>query len=200
MVTRSSTSLDPPDRVLVERVRGGDDRALGHLYDRHAPMVLALARAITESDVDAEEVAEAVFLHLWTHAARYDPERGTVRTYVATVARSRARDLVRMRMRRQEAVHRSAAASSGEFAVPVSNPGVDPEGEILRREVREQLDGLLGKLSREQREAIELAFFGGLTHGEIAARLDQPLGTVKTRIRDGMARLRSVVTEEGLGP
>ncbi len=198
MSTHSATQASPADDELVERIREGDDRALGLVYDRHAPMVFSVTRSITGTDPDAEEVAEAVFLHLWTNPAQFDPRRGSVRTYLATVARTRARDRVRARRRRHEAIQRSAAAGGGEFAAPVSNPGADPAGEVLMSEARGQLDQLLGELSDEQREAIELAFFGGMTQTEIAEELGAPLGTIKTRIRDGMAKLRDTVRQRGL--
>ena len=198
MPTSLTLEPQPPDSALVARVGEGDDRALGLLYDRHAPMVFSVTRAITGSEPDAEEVAEAVFLHLWKNPTQFDPGRGSLRTYLTTVARSRARDRVRTRRRQREALERSAAVSGGDFAAPVSNPGADPEGEVVRREARAQLSGLLERLSHEQREAVELAYFAGMTQSEIAEELGVPLGTVKTRIRDGMARLRDVVKGAGL--
>ena len=200
MPTPLAINASPPDEELMARISEGDDRALGLVYDRHAPMVFSLTRAITGTDSDAEEAAEAVFIHLWTNPAQFNPARGSVSAYLATMARSRARDQVRSLHRRHDAVLRSAAAGGGEFAAPVSNPGSDPERDVLRREARDQLDGLLQELSDEQREAIELAFFGGMTQTEIATELSVPLGTVKTRIRDGMARLRDTVRRRGLLP
>lgn len=187
-----------PDIALVQRIREGDDRALGIVYDRYVPVVLGVARSITREESDAEEVTESVFLHLWTHADDFDSARGGLRTYLALLARSRALDRVRALRRRQDAVERSAAAEPEEYAAPVSNPGSDPEHEIVRREVRDSLEELMNGLSDPQREAIELAYFGGLTQSEIAQRTETPLGTVKTRIRDGMSKLREAAGKEGL--
>ena len=178
-----------PDDVLVRRISQGDDLALAIIYDRYAPMIFSVTRAITRSESDAEEVSESVFLQLWKAPDRFDPARGSLRTYLGTIARSRAP----ASRRRTEAVKRSAIEGGSEFASPVSNPGRDPEEELLETETRTQLRGLLGGLSDEQRTAIELAFLGGLTQSEIAQELGVPLGTVKTRIRDGMAKLRERV-------
>lgn len=193
-----STSAEPSDEALMRRVRDGDDRALGLVYDRYASLVLAVARSVTGADSDAEEVAEDVFIHVWERADQYDRARGSLRAYLVTVARSRARDRIRARKRRSGAVQRSADADAEDVAVPLSRPGEDPDRRLRRVEARARLDGLFRVLSDVQREAIELAYFEGLTQSEIAERIDAPLGTVKTRIRDGMAKLREAVgTPEG---
>jgi RNA polymerase sigma-70 factor (ECF subfamily) len=171
------------------RVGAGDEGALSELYDRHASLVFNLARAVVGDDPDAEEATEDVFLQLWTGADRFDPARGTLRAWLATMTRSRALDLVRARERRQATVERAAARDEGGVAVVLSEPAGADES-VLRVEVRDALDRALAMLNDDQRRAIELAYFGGLTQSEIAEHLAEPLGTVKTRIRDGMARLR----------
>lgn len=185
--SRLSVSLS--DAELVRRVRAGDDRALGELYDRHAGLVFNLARAVVGAEADAEEVTEDVFVQLWTSAERFDPERGALRSWLATLTRSRALDRVRARKRHQATLERAAAADEGGVAVALSEPAPADQS-ALASDLRSALDGALSVLSPDQRRAIELAYLGGLSQSEIAERLSEPLGTVKTRIRDGMARLR----------
>lgn len=185
-----TTEPSPPDPSLVERIQTGDDRALGIVYDRYAPLVLGVARSILKEESDAEEIAEIAFMHLWENAGDFDPSRGSLRTYLAMIARSRALDRLRAVRRRHEAMERSASGEPELFAAPVSNPGSHPERALEQDRTRAALEGLMTVLSNEQREAIELAFFGGLTQSEIARQTETPLGTVKTRIRDGMSKLR----------
>jgi RNA polymerase sigma-70 factor (ECF subfamily) len=182
--------LDPDaDITLMRRIRDGDDRALGELYDRHGGLVFKVARAIVGGDADAEEVTMDAFLQVWRGAARFDPARGSARAWLATMARSRALDHVRSRERRH-AVH-ARAAERGEDGVAVQVARAAPtDHRAMATEIRSELDRALAHLSVDQRRAIELAYFGGLSQSEIARRLGEPLGTVKTRIRDGMRSLR----------
>jgi RNA polymerase sigma-70 factor (ECF subfamily) len=182
----------PDDARLMSLVAAGDERALSELYDRHAPLVFSLAAAIVGGDADAEEVTEDVFVQIWNGARRFDPERGAMRGWLATITRSRALDLVRVRRRRQGAHERSAAADEAGLAIDLSQPDAADDA-LLRREARVALEGALALLNEDQRRAIELAYFGGLSQSEIARRLDEPLGTVKTRIRDGMKKLRDAL-------
>lgn len=183
----SNASLSDPELVL--RVRAGDDRALSELYDRHAGLVFNLARAVVGTEADAEEVTEDVFVQLWTSADRFDPNRGALRSWLATLARSRALDRLRAAKRQRATLERAAAADEKGMAVTLSEPD-RADASAMASEVRAALDGALSILNPDQRRAIELAYLGGLSQSEIADRLSEPLGTVKTRIRDGMARLR----------
>lgn len=200
---RSETNAMPPSRraespsdsELMTRVVSGDERALSELYDRHAPLVFNLARAVTGGEEDAEEVTEDVFVRLWTGADVFDPDRGSLRSWLATMARSRALDLVRARQRRHRAHERAAARDEEGVAVSVSGP-VASDTSVLQADVRRALDRALSVLSADQRRVIELAYLGGLTQSEIAETLAEPLGTVKTRIRDGMIRLRDSFKDE----
>lgn len=173
------------------RVRAGDERALSDVYDRHAKLVFNLAQAIVGNSQDAEEVTEDVFVQLWTSGDRFDPDRGALRAWLAVIARTRALDLVRARGRRRSAHERAASGDEAGLASPLSESESDSADTlVLRTELRTALDRALKVLNPDQRRAIELAYFGGLTQSEIAERLTEPLGTVKTRIRDGMIRLR----------
>lgn len=186
----------PSDADLMIRVRAGDDRALGDLYDRHAALVFNLAQAIVGNPQDAEEVTEDVFVQVWTGSDRFDPDRGALRAWLAVMARTRALDLVRARGRRRSAYERAASSDEEGLATPLSESDAT-DTLVLRSELRTALDRALNVLNPDQRRAIELAYFVGLTQSEIAERLAEPLGTVKTRIRDGMTRLRDAFAGGG---
>jgi len=185
------------DHALVQRMAAGDERALGELYDRHGRVMYALACAIVGERADADEVVVDVFGQAWRGAARYEPARGSVGSWLATIARTRALDLVRARGRRSRALERAVQLSEGGVANPVAADDA-PDRDAERSETRRLVTHALTDLPEPQRRAIELAYFGGLSQSEIAAQLGEPLGTVKTRIRDGMAKLRALLAGEGI--
>ena len=185
----------------MTRVAAGDAEALGILYDRFGADAHAFARALVGGASDeADDVTAAVFAQLWRTAARYDAARGTVAAWVTMVTRARALDHVRARRRRLRLEERAAEdASVGDVvgaslpAVPLGGTGEPADAAAEREEVARAVRGSLATLPEPQRRAIELAFFGGLSHADVAAALDQPLGTVKTRIRSGLVKLREVL-------
>lgn len=189
---RAVLSPDANDRTLVEQMAGGDERAAGLLYDRHGAVLFALARRIVREPADAEEVVMEAFAQAWRDAARFEPGRGSVAGWLVTIVRSRALDHVRARGRRWRITgHAARAEPEGAPALGMrsDNPAAAPELEERRTRVRAALDAL----PPVQREAIELAYYEGLTQSEIAARLEAPLGTVKTRIRSAMEQLRQAL-------
>lgn len=185
----------------MTRVAAGDAEALGALYDRFGVDAHAFARALVGGASDeADDVTAAVFAQLWRTAARYDAARGTVAAWVTMVTRARALDHVRARKRRLRLEGRAAEdASAGDVfgaslpAVPLGGTGEPADAAAERAEVARAVRGSLATLPEAQRRAIELAFFGGLSHADVAAALGQPLGTVKTRIRSGLQKLREVL-------
>ena len=179
-----------PDCELVARMARCDERALGELYDRHGGPVHSLALAIVGERADAEEVVADSFGQAWRTAEQFDPVRGSVTAWLATITRTRALDLVRARGRRARALTRAALGNSEGLAAPIAPAGEAPDRGVERQEARRQVARSLAELSEPQRRVIELAYFGGLTQTEIAAELQEPLGTVKTRIRAGMEKLR----------
>lgn len=181
------------DEELVRRMASGEERALAALYDRYGGLVYSLAHAIVREGADAEEVTVDVFSQLWRTADRFDAERGAVRTWLATIGRSRALDLVRSRGRRQGAYERSAAADAAGLASPPPSRPRSPDEQVEQDEMRETVSGALHALPEAQREVIELAYFQGLSQSEIAAHLNEPLGTVKTRTRTALQRLRDAL-------
>ena len=183
------------DGALVQRMTAGDDRALGELYDRHGSTLYALAVAIAQERADAEEIVADALGQAWRTAAQFDPGRGSVGAWLATITRTRALDLVRARGRRARALVRAAGESSDGLAAPIAAAGEAPDRGIERQEARQLVGRSLAELPEPQRRVIELAYFGGLTQTEIAAELQEPLGTVKTRMRAGMEKLRGSLAQ-----
>ncbi len=191
MATRPNAPV--PDSQLVSRMAAGEDAALGDLYDRYGRTVYALALAIVREPADAEEVVVDAFGQVWRSAASFDAARGSVGAWLATIARTRALDTVRARGRRARAHERAALLSDEGIAAPIAAAGSDPSRAVERGEARRLVSQALAALSGPQRIAIELAYFEGLSQSEIAERLSEPLGTIKTRIRAGMENLRGLL-------
>ena len=170
-----------------------DERALGELYDRTAPYLFGLVRRILPDPDAAADVLQEVYLQVWRTAGSFDSARGSAWSWLALIARSRAIDRLRSdRSYRQamEEAEREPELASGSRDDPGRNAAAAEE----RRAIREAM----ARLPEDQRAAIELAFFGGLSHSEIAERTSTPLGTVKTRIRTGLRRLERALTAAGL--
>ncbi len=181
----------PPsaDAELVSRAARGDERAIGLLYDRYGGVLYAVAYRIAGQRADAEEVVLEAFAQAWREAARFEAGRGSVAGWLTMIARSRALDLVRARSRRDR-MTASAAADRPNASPGMSEFRPDPAKALDHDERRQQVQQALATLSPPQRQAIELAYFEGLSQSEIAERLAEPLGTVKTRVRLGMQKLR----------
>ncbi len=175
--------------MLAVRAQEGDEAALSELYDRYADRLFALASSIVSDPAAAEEAVADAFLRLWRKRDQ-DPERGSIGAYLVMVTRSRALDARRARTRRHRAEQDGAEQGASPTALPISGFGPAPDRGAELAQKRARISEALAGLSDAQRAAIELAYFGGLTQREISERLDEPLGTVKTRIRDGMIRLR----------
>jgi len=176
---------------LIRKIAAGDTAAFARFYDRYAPLVYPLILRIVREPAEAADVLQDVFWEAWQRATDYDPARGTAEAWMVTRARSRAIDRVRSTRRRSDVF----VASSGEDAASLpGEPVADPAD---RLEERRTVQSALERLPDAQREVIELAYYAGLTQTEIAERLKQPLGTVKTRIRLGLTRLRDIVKGTG---
>lgn len=186
MAERLQPLPKPSDESLVERVELQDVAAFSVLYDRHAPAVYALAAHLL-SPADAEEITQEVFLRLWNRASQFDPARGYFRAWFMTVARRCVLDKLR-RLSLERRVQKASALNVLLSDTLTTLPDV-AESAWLRQRQEALLDALR-ELPDEQRWVITLAYFGGLSHSELAAHLDWPLGTVKKRIRLGMQKLR----------
>lgn len=178
---------DPQVVVLIGRY---DERALAETYRRHGRAVYGLARRVLVDPAEAEDVTQEVFLHLWRNPARFDPARGALRTYLLTQAHARAVDVVRSRTAR---VRRET-----DDARKTANASYDIEREVWDLALAERVAEALETLPAEERAAIDLAYFGGHTYREVARMLAAPEGTVKSRIRNGLRKMRSTLVEGGV--
>lgn len=178
------------DDALVTRVAGGDEHALGGLYDRWSPLVFSVCVHILGDDDEAEEAVEETFWQAWRQAERYDVTRGAVATWLTTIARSRALDRLRASRRRQEETMSHLSETKRAAVDATTRRGDDPARSAEVAERRVLVRQALLALPPEQREVLELAYFRGLSQTEIAEHTGQPLGTVKTRVRLAMEKLR----------
>ncbi len=184
------SALPSPDEpALVRRVAARDEAALAALYDRYARPMFALALKITGVPEEAEEIVTDVFCQAWRTADRYDATRGRVDGWLFMMTRSRALDRVRAAQRELRRIE----AQEAEVAVTPQDRVSDPEADAELAERRRAVQSALGVLTEAQRQALELAFFEGLSHSEVAERTGEPLGTIKTRIRSGLGRLREAL-------
>lgn len=166
----------------------GDQSALASLYDESASLVHGVVQRILMNPADAEEVTLDVYTQIWRSAADYSPQRGSATAWILMLARSRALDRLRSRQRR------TGLETPIDPGLPLASSAAQPEELASLGQQRRHMKLALATLADEQREAIELAYFGGLSHSELAEKLGQPLGTVKTRIRLGMTKLRQLLT------
>ena len=178
------------DEDLIGRLATGDLGALDALYARYARPVFSLAIRVVGDVGDAEEVTQDVFERVWRHAPTYDQGRGRFATWLLSMTHHVAIDALRRRGRRPQVVGGEAASLALQA---VADPRVDVAGTTIESVDGQRIRLALHALPEPQRQAIELAYFGGLSHLEIAARLGEPLGTVKARIRRGMDRLRAAL-------
>lgn len=176
----------PDVTALLVAVGSGDQRAFGELYDAVAARVHGLVRRVLIDEAQSAEVTQEVFLELWQSAPRFDASRGGALGWIFTLAHRRAVDRVRSAQSTRERDERIARRDAATAYDPVAEEGAARvESQRVHRAMR--------KLSESQREAIALAYYGGLSQSEIAERLGTPIGTVKTRLRDGMIRLRDLL-------
>jgi len=180
------------DRAILDRVAAGDQAALAALYDSHGRGVYSLACRIVTDRSDAEDVVQEVFTQAWQQASRYDQRRATVTGWLLMMTRTRAIDRVRARAARPAA---SGAADTSLPDLPAAGPGM--EAEAISAESAARLRRALGDLPDAQRRAIELAYYEGLTQADIAETLKEPLGTVKTRMRSALQKLRAALEAGG---
>ena len=187
LVTRETEMPDavqpPSPDELLHRVAGGDQVAFGELYDQTAPRVLGLIKRLLKDHSQSEEVAQEVFLEIWQTASRFDTTRGSAASWMLTMAHRRAVDRVRA----------SQAGRDRDLRIGVRDMAPEYDSVTESVEIRiehERVERALARLTELQRQAVQLAYYGGYSHSEVATMLGVPIGTVKTRLRDGMIRLR----------
>lgn len=179
------------DSALVERMMAGDESALAALYDRYAGMLYAMLVRILKDTHAAEEVLQDLFLQLWRNAAQFDVNRGSLPAWLLVIGRNRALSRLRSRSRREV----FPGDTEGFSIEAVPSPG-NLEDEAARTQLIERLRAVMATLPPEQREAVELAYFEGMTQTEIARRTGSPLGTVKSRVRAAMQSLKQFFDDE----
>lgn len=176
----------PADRALVARLMAREEAALREAIDLYGDLVFGVARRVLAEPSLAEEVAQDAFLVLWRRPGAFDPDRGSLKTFLAMMARNKAIDLVR----KEESVRRRADSLMNEME---SDPQTSRFDEMV--EGRVEMNHALTHLSDVQREAITLAYYGGRTYREVASELGIAEGTAKTRLRDGLMKLRTILSE-----
>jgi RNA polymerase sigma-70 factor (ECF subfamily) len=181
---------DASDALLALAIARYDQAALAETYRRHAGAVFGLARRLVVEPAVAEEIVQEVFLRLWNDPTRYDPERGTMRSYLLTQTHGRSIDLLRADVSRRNREERDARRTA--------EAGADIEREVWDLTTAQHVRESLATLPPDERTAIELAYWGGYTYREVAARLEQPEGTIKSRIRAGLSRLRQDLVAAGI--
>jgi RNA polymerase sigma-70 factor, ECF subfamily len=184
---------DSPDRDWSRRLRAGDESALREVYREHAAAVLGLATRVLGNAAHAEDVAQDVFVRLWEQPERFDPSRGRLRSFLLAMTHSRAVE----RLRTEDSQRRRIEAAGRQ---PVDTDAFDPTRSVADRESGRAVRRALAELPHEQRTAIELAYFGGLSYRDVAVALAEPEGTVRTRIRAGMRKMRAALQAEEVSP
>lgn len=185
------------DRELLAAIQTRDREALDALYERYSGLVYAVCLRVLQCPADAEDALIDTFWQVWSKPEKYDATRGTVPTYLAMIARSRALDLRRSR---------SAESNRRDQAKPVDGLAPEMKGEmtidpaVMQEEENDQVHGALASLTPEQREAIRMSFYNGLSHQEIAQALRTPVGTIKSRLRQGLIQLREYFRTSGEEP
>jgi RNA polymerase sigma-70 factor (ECF subfamily) len=166
------------EKSLIDRVRVREQQAMAEIFDRYAGLVYSVALRVLNDSGYAEDVMQEIFFQLWRNPDSFSPSRGSLGAWLLVVARNRAIDQLRQR-RSGEPVDEVIVASS-----------TDLHNEAERSMIIQRVQGIIGNLPKEQQQSLEMAFFEGLSHSEIAEKTGQPLGTVKTRIRSALTSLR----------
>jgi RNA polymerase sigma-70 factor (ECF subfamily) len=188
---RNDSLRHASDAAVVVAIGRWRQDALAEAYRRHAGAVYALARRLLVDPGLAEEVVQEVFLRLWNQPDKFDPERGSLRAFLLAQAHGRAVDLLRAETARRRREERDARETA--------EAGYDIEREVTDLAVADQVKDVMAELPVDERRAIELAYFGGHTYRQVAVMLEQPEGTVKSRIRSGLRRMRDQLMEAGVG-
>ena len=178
------------DAQLVTSIARYSEVALAEAYRRHGGAVFGLAKRVLQNRTEAEDVTQEIFLRLWNQPDRFDPDRGSLRSFLLAQAHGRAVDAVRSSSSRR--------ARESRDAMRTAEAEYDMQHEVWDLAVADQVAHAMGELPDEERRAIELAYFDGRTYREVAQLLDQPEGTVKSRIRNGMRRMHTVLADAGI--
>jgi RNA polymerase sigma-70 factor (ECF subfamily) len=178
------------DAQLIARVAAGDEQAFGTLYDRFSPGLYSLVLKMMRDEKEAEDALQDGFAHIWRRASTYDPARSSAFTWAVMILRNKAIDRLRVRQRQERTIDKATTEFSH---FPEADEAA--AGEAERRDQGALVRSALLQIPAEQKQAVEMAFFSGLTHEQIADKLGAPLGTIKARIRRGLLKLREYLQE-----
>jgi RNA polymerase sigma-70 factor (ECF subfamily) len=192
----ASSQPAPDDEALLVRIANSDSQALALLYERYARLVYSLALRILGSGELAEDIVQETFWRVWRRNATYRTGRGSVVGWISGIARNLSIDELRRQRARPNVVYDT---ETNPVLRDIVDGRMDVAGAALESERRRLIAAALQQMTAEQRQAIELAYFGGLSQSEIAERLHSPIGTIKTRIRSGLRKLREILTAQQLG-
>jgi RNA polymerase sigma-70 factor (ECF subfamily) len=192
-VPKDQVTYQSPEREWSARLVAGDESALREAYREHAASVLALAVRVLGNAALAEDVMQDVFVRLWEQPDRFDPARGKLRSYLLAMTHSRSVE----RLRAEDSQRRRIDVAAHQ---PVDAAALDPTREITARDVGAAVRRALADLPDDQREAIEMAYYGGLSYRDVAVALAEPEGTVRYRIRSGMRKMRATLQAEEVSP
>ena len=187
------TATPRDDMQLMAAIAEGDQSAFAEIYQRHAALMFAMCLRIVRERSDAEEVLSEVFMELWRRAERYEPSRGAPVAYLINLTRSRAIDRLRAKQRDRAVIVDTPQSPDEAYAEVGVDARPDPLGATLDEERRQRVHQALDGLTALQRQAVELSFLQGMSHSQVAETLGEPLGTVKTRIRQGLLHLREAL-------
>lgn len=191
-VTSGTHGADPSDASLVVSVGRFDQAALSEIYSRHGTAVFALARRLVRSRELAEEVSQEIFMRLWNRPERFDPARGALRSFLLADTHGRSIDMLRSEIARKEREKKEHLLEVRQTA--------DVESQVWSNVASDEVRAAVAGLSEGERKAIELAYFSGFTYRQVAEALGEPEGTVKSRIRTGMKRLKGQLSAVGMMP
>jgi len=182
------------DRTLIQQIGAGDQKAFGILYDRYKTLVFSLAVKIVDSHETAEDITLDVFTQIWKNAKKYHPEKGSVKGWIASLARYRSIDTLRRRKVRSD-INRPQWSDVQPETLPSNDNPLDA---LESAEIRHKVSDTIKRLPEDQQEVLAMAYFKGYTHRQIAEALNEPLGTIKTRIRLGLQKLRQILKDENI--
>lgn len=189
------TEDEERDRAIMARIKDRDPAALSELYDQYNRLLFGLILSILKKRSEAEDILQEVFTSIWQKAEMYDLERGSVYTWIVTLARNKSIDRLRSKVYKEQK-KQSTSLNDDEIFHPLYSDKKDPLEETILTDRANKLYAALDKISDKQRKVLEVAYFNGMSQREISAEYDIPLGTVKTRMRDGMIKLRGILAKE----
>lgn len=194
-VGRILTQNNTRDRELMRRIASKDPEALGLLYDHYNKLLFGLLRSILKKSEEAEDILQEVFTSIWEKAHQFDTERGTPYTWIVSLTRNKGIDRLRSKVYKEQR-KQDAVIDDDEAFFPLFSEENNPLENTILSDRAKRVYAALEKLSEKQRSVIQVAYFDGLSQSEISEEMNIPLGTVKTRMRDGMIKLRELLSQE----